>query len=164
MIRPFPAFRLASGLTLLALALLVAACSDDNQERRRALGDHPGFADFMRVADAARGARLFGQCAACHTIRAGAGDRNGPGLHDVVGKPVASNSRLFAYTRALRSAGGVWTPERLNLWLTAPAAFAPGTSMTFPGIPDPLDRADLIAYLRSQSGEGNTREALPSPQ
>lgn len=142
---------------LIALALLVTACSDDGQERRRTLGENPSFADLMRVANAERGGRLFGPCAACHTIRMGAGDRNGPGLHGVMGKPVASNSHRFAYTGALRALGGVWTPERLDQWLTAPSRMAPGTSMTFAGVPDPLDRADLIAYLRAQSGEGGPR-------
>lgn len=141
-------------LSLVALAILLAACSDDSGERRRALGGSPSFAELMQVADPARGGRLFGPCAACHTVRPGAGDRNGPGLHDVVGKPVAGNSRRFGYTAALRSLGGVWTPERLDAWLTAPAAMVPGTSMTFPGVPDPLDRADLIAYLQAQSAGG----------
>ncbi|SOR28732.1 Cytochrome c family protein [Methylorubrum extorquens] len=139
---------------LLALAFLVTACSDDSQERRRSLGDTPGFGDFMRVADAGRGGRLFGQCAACHTVKMGAGDRNGPGLYDVVGKLVASNSRRFGYTGALRSAGGVWTPERLDAWLAAPAKFAPGTSMAFSGLHDPLDRTDVIAYLQTHSVDG----------
>ncbi|WCS22984.1 c-type cytochrome [Methylobacterium sp. NMS14P] len=149
-------------IAALALALLAAACSDDGRERRRALGETPKFDDVMRVADAERGGRLFGQCAACHTISPGAGDRNGPGLYDVLGKPVASNSRRYGYTGALRSLGGVWTPERMDLWLAAPAKLAPGTSMSFPGLPDPLDRADLIAYLRTQSsGEGDA-EAPPT--
>lgn len=158
-------FRLPSlGLrtVLLALALLVTACSDDVQERRRSLGDTPSFGDFMRVADAGRGARLFGQCAACHTVRMGAGDRNGPGLSDVLGKPLASNSRRFGYTGALRSAGGVWTPERLDAWLAAPAKFAPGTSMSFRGLQDPLDRADVIAYLQTQSVDGPSTTVPPS--
>ncbi|MGU3467773.1 c-type cytochrome [Methylobacterium sp. C33D] len=144
----------------LALILLATACSDDGQERRRSLGETPTFADVMRVADAERGGRLFGQCAACHTISPGAGDRNGPGLYDVLGKPVASNSRRYGYTGALRSLGGTWTPERMDLWLSAPAKLAPGTSMSFRGLPDPLDRADLIAYLRTQSSGG--AEAHPS--
>lgn len=94
---------------------------------------------------------MFGQCSACHTVRIGTGDRNGPGLYGVVGKPVAGNSRRFGYTGALRSAGGVWTPERLDAWLADPVKFAPGTSMNFRGLPDPLDRADIIAFLQAQS-------------
>ncbi len=138
------------------LALLLAACSDDGAERRRALGEAPSFAALMRVADPERGGRLFGPCAACHSIRMGAGDKNGPALHGVMGKPIAGASRRFAYTGALRALGGVWTPERMDRWLAAPAAMAPGTSMTFPGVPDALDRADLIAFLLAQSDAGGT--------
>ncbi|KQQ25309.1 cytochrome C [Methylobacterium sp. Leaf123] len=145
----------------LVLACLVAACSDDGQERRRPLGETPSFADFMRVADTERGRRLFGRCAACHTVRMGAGDRNAPGLYDVMGKPVASNSRRFAYTWALRSWGGVWTPDRMDVWLAAPAKAAPGTSMNFGGVADPLDRADLIAFLQTQSVAGGSTAAPP---
>lgn len=146
----------------LLVASLVAGCSDEGQARRRALSETPGFDDVMRVADAGRGSRLFGRCAACHTIGTGAGDRNGPGLHGVMGRPVAGNSRRFAYTGALRALGGVWTPARMDLWLADPAKMAPGTSMNFRGIPDPLDRADLIAFLQAQSGAGGGTAVLPA--
>ncbi|WP_431311071.1 c-type cytochrome [Methylobacterium nigriterrae] len=106
--------------------------------------------------------RLFGQCAACHTVRMGAGDRNGPGFCDVLGKPVASNSKRFGYTGSLRSIGGVWTPDRMDAWLAAPAKMAPGTSMGFRGVPDALDRADIIAYLRTQSVDEGGARVLPS--
>ncbi|MBD8909483.1 c-type cytochrome [Methylorubrum zatmanii] len=159
--RPFLLPALGLLAVLLAMAFLVTACSNDGQERRRSLGDSPSFGDFMRLADVGRGGRLFSQCAACHTVRKGAGDRNGPGLYDVVGKPIAGNSKHFGYTGALRSLGGVWTPERLDVWLAAPAKFAPGTSMSFRGVPDPLDRADIVAYLQTQSVDGGA-EALKS--
>lgn len=134
--------------------LLVAACADDDgAERRRALGEHPGLEAAMRVADPRRGAHLFARCAACHTIGPGAGDRNGPNLYAVMGQPVASNSPRYGYTAALRSVGGTWTPEAMDRWIADPAKVAPGTRMTIAGLPDPLDRADLIAYLQSQSAE-----------
>ena len=144
-------------LLLPTIALVVTACSDDARERRRALGASPSFSDLMRVAEAERGRRLFGTCAACHTIRPGAGDRNGPGLFGVMSRPVAGNSRRFGYTASLRSLGGTWTPERMDAWLAAPAAMVPGTSMNFSGVPDPLDRADLIAFLRTQAADGVPR-------
>lgn len=99
------------------------------------MGENPGFHDFMRVADAERGVRLFGQCAAFHTVEMGGGDRNGLFLYDVLGKPVPSNSKRFGYTGALRSIGRVWTPDRMDAWLTAPAKMAPGRSMGFRGVP-----------------------------
>ncbi|WP_288580518.1 c-type cytochrome [uncultured Methylobacterium sp.] len=146
-----------------ALALLVAGCSDDGEERRRSLGRSPSFSDLMQVADPARGGRLFGTCAACHMAGPGAGDRNGPNLYGVVGQPPGETSRRFGYTAALRSLGGVWSPERLDTWLTAPAAMVAGTSMRFRGISDPLDRADLIAYLQTRSARGSERRSMPAP-
>lgn len=156
--------RSASRAWLLALPLLVAGCSDDDPERRRALGANPSFGDVMRLADPERGGRLFRACATCHTIGLGAGDRNGPGLYGVMGKPVAGASRRFAYTGALRSLGGVWTPDRMDHWLAAPAKMAPGTSMTFRGVADSLDRADIIAFLQAQdAGSGSNVAAPPRP-
>jgi len=141
----------ATWLLVLGGSAVLAACSDDEREaRRRSAGPEPTLAGLLRVAEPAVGERLFGQCAACHTIGHGAPNRAGPNLYGVVGRPVAA-SPSFGYTSALRSIGGAWTPERLDLWLAAPAKLAPGTSMTFGGLRDPLDRADMIAYLQSQS-------------
>lgn len=159
---------LARCTALLLLAPLAAGCSDDERERRRALGPDPSLTDVLRVADPERGGRLFARCAACHTIGRGSGDRNGPNLFDVMGKPLASNSKRFSYTGALRSLGKVWSPDQMDAWLAAPAKFAPGTSMTFTGIADPLDRGDVIAYLQAQSERPDDRQgrraATPADQ
>lgn len=136
---------------ILAVALVLAGCGNDaREERRRAAGPNPSPAALMQVADAGAGARSFGRCGACHTIHANGGDRNGPNLHGVMGEAIAQNSQRFGYTAALRSKGGRWTPERMDAWLANPSRFAPGTSMRFPGVPDPLERADIIAYLQTQ--------------
>lgn len=135
----------------LATAVLLGACAgDDREARRRVAGPSPDLAALLRVASPAAGGRLFGRCAACHAIRRGAPDRNGPNLFGVMGSDVAGASPRFGYTAALRQVGGRWTPERMDAWLTAPQRFAPGTSMGFPGLADPLDRADVIAYLQAQ--------------
>ncbi|MFD1110351.1 c-type cytochrome [Pseudoroseomonas ludipueritiae] len=114
--------------------------------------------ELLSRADAGNGARLFRQCAACHNISKGAPDRNGPNLYGVLGAPVASSSPRFGYTHALRSAGGRWDAERMNAWLEDPQRVIPGNRMFFPGVTDPWERADLIAYLGTQ---GST--LLPSP-
>ena len=112
-------------------------------------GDAPGQPPeaLLAGADPAAGARLFGRCAACHTIGAGGADLNGPNLHGVMGAPVAGNRPRYGYTQALRQAGGVWTPARMDAWLRDPQGFAPGNRMAFPGLKDARERADLIAYL-----------------
>lgn len=102
------------------------------------------------AADPARGASLFQTCSACHTIGRGGADVDGPNLYGVVGARIAGRRPRYGYTQALRDVGGVWTAPRLDAWLTSPAAFAPGTAMRFPGLPDARDRADVIAYLAAQ--------------
>lgn len=136
----------------LLAAVALAACSGggDDAARRARLGPNPTFAQVMRIADADAGRRQFGQCAACHSIAAGGADRNGPNLHGVFGAPVAQNRPRFGYTDALQALGGLWSAERLDPWLANPRATVPGTTMAFAGVRDPLTRADLIAYLRTQ--------------
>lgn len=135
----------------LIAALLLAACAaDDKEARRRAAGPSPTFTDLAKVASASAGATIFARCAACHSIQQGGSDRDGPNLYGVMGHPIAQTSPRFAYTAALRQVGGTWTRDRLDVWLTNPKAFAPGTSMGFAGLPDPLDRADVIAYLETR--------------
>ncbi len=142
------AMRLA---VILATVALLAGCMDDDRDaRRRAAGRSSDPAALLRVADPAAGERLFRRCAACHAIRPGAPDRNGPTLFGVMGGDVAGASARFGYTAALRQVGGRWTPARMDAWLAAPQRFAPGTSMGFPGLAEPLDRADVIAYLQAQ--------------
>src|ERR1700722_12157978 len=64
--------------------------------------------------DAAIGKSLYeAKCSACHSVDA---NRTGPLHRGVVGRPVASVPG-FTYSPALQRLGGVWTPERLDLWL-----------------------------------------------
>lgn len=141
--------RLAAATTI---ALLMHWCSEDDTARRRqAAGPDPSIANLTRIADASRGQRLFGQCAACHTIARGAPDQAGPNLFNVVNSPVAGVSPTFGYTYALKQKGGRWTIPRLHRWLANPRRFVPGTQMLFPGLADPIDRADVIAFLTTQT-------------
>jgi len=106
------------------------------------------------------GARLFRQCAACHTITQQGANRVGPSLWNVVERPVASLPN-YRYSRALNElgqAGAIWDEERLNAYLTAPAQAVIGTSMAFRGLSDGKTRAAIIAYLRTlvpQEGQTN---------
>ena len=44
-----------------------------------------------------------------------------------------------------------WTYEELNIFLTAPKARVPGTKMSFNGVKDDAERANIIAYLSTLS-------------
>lgn len=109
----------------------------------------PSIATLLATADPAKGEAVFKKCVACHTVNQGGANGIGPNLYATVGKP-HGHVAGFAYSDALKGVPGNWTFEALNEWLTSPRKYAPGTKMTFAGLGNPEDRANLIAYLNAQ--------------
>jgi len=137
---------------VLPLALILAGCGDADRDRRRAAaGPDPDLPALLRVADPGAGGHAARRCLACHTFVKNGGDRAGPNLHAVMGRPIAGGSPRYGYTDALARVGGSWNAVAMDRWLANPARFAPGTTMRFAGIADPLERADVIAYLGTLS-------------
>jgi cytochrome c len=115
------------------------------------------IANFLRTADASRGEGVFRKCTACHTINQGGANGLGPNLWGRMGAPIASIAG-YSYSEPLRShSGETWGWDNMSAWLASPRTFAPGTKMTFAGLSDPQDRADLMVYLNSQGS------SLPLP-
>ena len=108
--------------------------------------------ELLATADATHGADVFKKCAACHTIAQGGANGIGPNLWATVGEAIAVGKGGYAFSDALKTAGGgkKWDFEELNKWLTSPRAYASGTKMTFAGLESGKDRADVILYLNSQ--------------
>lgn len=106
------------------------------------------FADL--TGDAAKGETVFAACKTCHLIEEGK-NGVGPSLYGVVGREAGSVAG-FNYSDANANSGVTWTPEVLFEYLEAPREFMPGTRMAFPGLKDPQDRADVIAYLQANAG------------
>lgn len=105
---------------------------------------------LLASADAAKGEATFKKCASCHTINVGGANGIGPNLHGVMGEGVAAPRGGFAFSDALKSHGGKWDWATMDAWLKNPKAFAPGTKMSFAGIGDAQERANLLVYLNSQ--------------
>ena len=121
--------------------------------------DEPPIANLLADADVGKGQEVFNKCTACHTIDQGGGNKLGPNLWGIMGKPLASVPG-FAYSPVLKEKGGTWTWEAMNDWIKSPRAFAPGTKMTFAGIGKAEDRANLLAFMNSKSG---SPLPLPTP-
>jgi cytochrome c len=105
---------------------------------------------YLASADPAKGQQVFNKCMACHNADKGGANQMGPNLWDVIGEPIGQG-KGFPFSPALSSKGGKWNWDNLSQWLTSPKAFAPGTKMTFAGLSNPQDRADVIAFLNSHS-------------
>lgn len=107
------------------------------------------FATVFAAADAGAGERLWRQCSACHKLDGT--DGTGPHLNGVVDRAKAAVAG-FGYSETLAGMDGAWTPENLNGFIANPREYAPGTKMSYSGMKDIEDRANLIAYLASTSG------------
>jgi cytochrome c len=94
-------------------------------------------------ADAARGEQLYARCAACHAL---AYDRVGPRHCGLFGRRAGAVPG-FDYSGAMKKSGIVWTARALDRFLADPVKQVPGTTMTYAGLADKQERADLIAYL-----------------
>jgi len=147
-------YRLPFVFALIGLAPLVTACGEPAASSATAAPAAATSQDLdalLATADLARGKVLFLQCRACHSVEAGGPNKVGPNLHGVFGRK-AGLAPGYAYSEALAKSAIVWTPGTLDDWLARPSDFLPGNRMVFVGISDPEDRADLIAYLRQETG------------
>ena len=114
---------------------------------------------YMSTADATKGADVFKKCTACHNADKGGANQLGPNLYNVVGESIGKGAGGFAFSDALAGKGGNWDFDQLFVWLKSPKAFAPGTKMTFAGLGNPADRANVIAFLNAH---GDAPKPLPA--
>src|SRR5689334_4771616 len=116
---------------------------------------------YLAKADPAKGTQIFNKCMACHHADKGGPNQLGPNLWDVIGEPIGQG-KGFAFSDALSKKGGSWNWDNLSQWLTSPRNFAPGTKMTFAGLSNPQDRADVIAFLNQQSSSPQPLPKAPA--
>ena len=110
----------------------------------------PSVLELIAMADMNAGKKLMKRCANCHDLAQGGSNKIGPNLWDVVGADVASRGG-YSYSSALSAVDGDWSYEALDAFLAKPKNFAPGTKMTFAGLKKPVDRANIIGFLRMLS-------------
>jgi cytochrome c len=100
------------------------------------------------AADPAAGEKVFkAQCSACHTTEAGK-NRIGPSLFGIVGRH-SGMAEGFRYSTANKAADLTWDAATLDRYLASPRAVVPGTTMSYAGLRNDGQRADLIAWLET---------------
>jgi cytochrome c len=97
----------------------------------------------LAVGDPSAGEAVYSRCLACHAL---AYDRVGPRHCGVVGRRAGSVPG-FGYSDAMKRSKLVWNEKNLDRFLANPLKAVPGTTMTYAGVDDAKERADLIAYL-----------------
>lgn len=100
----------------------------------------------LGLGDPRAGEAVYSRCLACHALRY---NRVGPKHCGLIGRRAGSVPG-YEYSPAMKSSGIVWNEKTLDRFLANPPKTVPGTKMTYAGVPDPKDRADLIAYLSEQ--------------
>jgi cytochrome c len=103
------------------------------------------------TGDPDAGRRVFTKCMSCHVVAEGQ-NRVGPSLYGIVGRQ-AGSIEGFRYSDANANSGITWTEPVMFAYLEKPQEFIRGTSMAFPGLPVAQDRADVIAYIKRESGQ-----------
>jgi cytochrome c len=115
---------------------------------------------MMASASVEKGQAAAKPCQACHTFEKGGPNRVGPNLFGIVDRPRASHPG-FNYSSAMKAKGGNWTYDELDKFIVDPRGDIPGTAMTFAGIKNDQQRADVIDYLHTLS---DNPAPLPKPE
>ncbi|MFK7940512.1 MAG: c-type cytochrome [Roseovarius sp.] len=105
------------------------------------------------LGDAEAGAKLFSKCKGCHQVGDQATDRIGPHLNGIFGRKAGAHEQ-YAYSKSMQRAGAdglIWTAETLEAYIENPRALVSKTRMSYTGMKDADDRANLLAYLRIYS-------------
>jgi cytochrome c len=113
-----------------------------------------------QTSDAARGKLVFRTCAACHSLES---NRNmtGPSLAGIWNRKAGTLESFDRYSPAMKSANIEWNDKTLDEWIGNPQHLIPGNQMTFAGIKDPKQRADLLAFLKNTSEHGGSQQGGP---
>lgn len=116
----------------------------------------------LRLAKASvdKGKATARQCQACHTFEKGGPNRVGPNLWGIVGSE-RGEGRGFKFSAAMKAKGGTWTYDELDKFIADPRGYISGTAMTFAGVKNDQQRADVIDYLHTLS---DNPLPLPKPE
>lgn len=101
-----------------------------------------------------RGQRIFGACAACHSLEPNR-SMTGPSLAGLWNRKAGSLASFPRYSSALKSSTVVWNDKTIDDWIKDPQHVIPGNDMTFQGVKSDQQRADVLAFLKQTTQSGH---------
>ena len=137
------------------VATVTTVASTTSAETGSASSESGNIMALFASTSVAEGAKVFKKCAACHSIAEGGGNKIGPALWDVLGRP-AGTIPDYKYSKAMAAHGKNWSFEEMNGFLIKPKDWIKGTKMSFAGLKKAKERAAVILYMNE-----NTNSPLP---
>jgi cytochrome c len=129
----------------------IAAKAPEGAAQKPAAPEVAPIAVRLAKASVEKGQAIAKQCQACHTFEKGGPNRVGPNLWNIVDDERGKDRNGFNFSTAMKTKGGKWSFEELDKFLTDPRGYISGTAMTFAGIKNDQQRADVIDYLHTLS-------------
>ena len=108
----------------------------------------------IAAGDPEAGAKVFNKCRACHQVGPTAKNGVGPELNGLAGRKTGSAAG-YNYSDANKTSGLTWDEATFLEYIAGPQKKIPGTKMTFPGLPEEADRANVWAYLSQFKADGS---------
>lgn len=85
----------------------------------------------------------------------------GPSLAGLWNRKAGSLDSFTLYSGVLKSSGIVWSDKTLDEWINDPQHLIPGNQMTFAGVKNAQQRADLLTFLKEPRSRGTS---MPKPR
>jgi cytochrome c len=104
--------------------------------------------------DPVAGKTVFQKCLACHTIGPGAANKIGPQLNGLIGR-AAGSVPGYRYSSAMKNSGLTWDEATFTKYIQNPRGVVPGTKMSFAGLQNPTDIANVMAYIETFNADGS---------
>jgi len=137
------------------VATVTTVASTTSAETGSASSESGNIMALFASTSVAEGEKIFKKCAACHSIAEGGGNKIGPALWGVLGRPAGSIPD-YKYSKAMAAHGKNWSFEEMNGFLIKPKDWIKGTKMSFAGLKKAKERAAVILYMNE-----NTNSPLP---
>lgn len=121
---------------------------ETNEKSSSAQQEEPlNIPELMKLANAEAGKEVAKKCISCHSLDNSKLNKIGPHLWGVFNRDKASVAD-YKYSSAITSKGGKWDDEALFHFIHKPSQYIKGTKMSFAGISNYKDIANIIAYLK----------------